>query len=64
MKMREGPLSGAMPTENAEGNIISPARTATMVSTRDMFTAVLSSFVRRLKYEAYVQRHPMPMLSE
>ena len=32
MKMSEGPLSGLTPTENAAGNIIRPAKMATMLS--------------------------------
>ena len=32
IKIREGPLSGLIPTEKAAGKIIRPARIATMVS--------------------------------
>ena len=32
MNIKEGPLSGFTPTENAAGKIINPAKTATKVS--------------------------------
>ena len=45
MKMSEGPLSGFTPTEKAAGKIISPASTATAVSTSDTCRAELSRLV-------------------
>src|SRR5574344_1546592 len=64
MNTSDGPLSGLTPTENAAGNIMRPARMAIMVSMMDICTADFSKLVSRPKYEAYVQRHAVPRLSE
>ena len=45
MKMSEGPLSGFTPTEKAAGNIISPARIATIQSMKAICDADLVRLV-------------------
>ena len=49
MKMRLGPASGWMPTENAAGKMISPASIATNVSMRLTLNAVFVRLVSCLK---------------
>ena len=52
MKIRLGPASGWIPTENAAGKMISPANMATNVSIMLTLKAVLVRFVSFLKYDA------------
>ena len=49
MKISDGPLSGCTPTDMAAGKIISPARIATNVSMMEIWKAVPTRFVSRLK---------------
>ena len=49
MKMSDGPLSGLMPTENAAGKIIRPARMAMKVSMAMMLAAERTKLVWREK---------------
>jgi len=64
MNTSDGPASGSMPAEKQAGKMMMPAITATSVSMALIWKAVFTKCVSFEKYDAYVHRQPMPMLSE
>ncbi len=59
-----GPAWGEKPKEKTAGKIITPARSATKVSSTAVVIAVFPSLVLSPKYDAYVVMQPSPRLRE